>query len=288
MLYFQKILMVAFTIFWFSIYRYGIFYALAFLIGYFGLMQIGKLNLFPQNSKINYFLSEWLEDIIAFIALGVILWWRLGHVIIYGEGYYFNHPTEIFQVRKWGMSFIGGIIGVVSTLWIYLWKQKCTRKDFLMLFDLILIFVPVWIFFGRFGNFLNQELYGIPISELSSSFAQLLSSLHLTHTYTQIDQIIRVNTNFLSMLLEGLSIFIIQISIFLIQKKKKTRKTWFLATNFLILYSLIRFGLEYLRADSQLEIINGLSKSQWIFLLFIIIGISIKYFLNKQKTLDLN
>lgn len=82
-----------------------------------------------------------------------------------------------------------------------------SKQDFFLLFDLILLVVPIGIFFGRFGNFLNQELYGIAISQLPTALANTFQSLGLVHIYSQIDQIPRVNTNFLSMLLEGLTIF---------------------------------------------------------------------------------
>lgn len=158
--------MVAFQLFGFSIYWYGIFYTLAFLLGYFGLAWIGRQKWFAAKPQVQYFLSEGLENLILAIALGVLLGGRLGHVLIYGNGYYFQHLGEIFKVREGGMSFIGGILGVILSISLLCWAKKLTKKDFLLLFDLILIFVPLGIFFGRFGNFLNQELYGIPVSEL--------------------------------------------------------------------------------------------------------------------------
>lgn len=216
--------MVAFQLFGFSIYWYGIFYALAFLLGYFGLAWIGRQKWFVSQSQVQYFLSEGLENLILAIAIGVLLGGRLGHVLIYGNGYYFEHLGEIFKVREGGMSFIGGIIGVVLSISLLCWIKKLTKKDFLMLFDLILIFVPLGIFFGRFGNFLNQELYGIPASELPNWLNQIFSSLGLVHHYAQVDELQRINTNFLSMLFEGLTLFGIQLWGFLYALKRKRRK----------------------------------------------------------------
>lgn len=122
------------------------------------------------------------------------------------------------------MSFIGGILGVLSSVAILCILRKLTRRDFLILFDLMLIFVPVGIFFGRFGNFLNQELYGIPVSELPNWINQIFSSLGLVHYYSQVDELQRVNTNFLSMLFEGLLLFGIQLLGFVQALKKKRRK----------------------------------------------------------------
>ncbi len=279
--------MVAFQIFGFSVYRYGIFYAIAFLLGYFGLAWIGQKKRFSHFTQVQHFLTEGLENLILAIAVGVLVWGRLGHVLIYGNGYYFHHLGEMFKVWGGGMSFIGGILGVLASVAVLCMLRKLTKRDFLMLFDLMLLFVPLGIFFGRFGNYLNQELYGIPVSELPNWLSQIFSSLGLVHQYSQVDELQRVNTNFLSMLLEGLVLFGIQLWGFLRAIKKKRRKVWTLATNFLLYYSLIRFLLEYLRADSQQEIIVFLSKSQRFFLVFIGVALLIKWKMRKSERLEL-
>jgi hypothetical protein len=99
----------------------------------------------------------------------------------------------------------------VFSIALFVKLKNLTRKDFLFLFDLILIFVPLGIFFGRFGNYLNQELYGIPVSELPQWLSQVFSTFGLVHQYSRIDEIQRVNTNFLSMLFEGGGLFLAQL-----------------------------------------------------------------------------
>lgn len=277
--------MVAFQLFGLSIYWYGIFYALAFILGYFGFTWIGKQERFSTSPRIQKLLTEELEDLLFAIALGVIFGGRLGHVLIYGNGYYFSHLSEIFKVREGGMSFIGGILWVVFSIALFVKLKNLTRKDFLFLFDLILIFVPLGIFFGRFGNYLNQELYGIPVSELPQRLSQVFSTFGLVHQYSRIDEIQRVNTNFLSMLFEGGGLFLAQLAVAFCMIRQWKRKIWHLATNFLLYYSLIRFVLEYLRADSQQEIIVFLSKSQRFFLIFILIALGIKFLLSRNQPL---
>ena len=88
-------------------------------------------------------------------------------MLIYGEGYYFAHLTEIFKVWEGGMSFIGGIFGVVVSIFLLCLMKKVSKKEFFVLFDLMLIFV------------LNQELYGIPLAELPDRLGQFFSSLGL-------------------------------------------------------------------------------------------------------------
>jgi len=101
----------------------------------------------------------------------------------------------------------------VFSIALFVKLKNLTRKDFLFLFDLILIFVPLGIFFGRFGNYLNQELYGIPVSELPQRLSQVFSTFGLVHQYSRIDEIQRVNTNFLSMLFEGGGLFLAQLAV---------------------------------------------------------------------------
>ncbi len=275
--------MVAFTIFWFSIYRYGIFYAISFILWYFWLSRVGKKEWFKNYPKVQYFLTEGLEDFLLTIALWVVLGWRLGHVLIYWNWYYFSHPTEIFEVWKWWMSFIWGILGVVICLFSFLLYKKVSFKDIVILFDIVLVFVPFWILLWRLGNYLNQELYWIAITELPTQLAQFLNSLWLAHVYPQIDKIQRVNTNFLSMALEWLLILVSQIILLTRMVKKWEYRVWQLSTSFLLYYSIIRFFLEYLRADSQMEYIGFCTKSQRFFIIFIIIALVLKFYFNSKK-----
>lgn len=279
--------MVAFTIFGFSIYWYGIFYALAFIIGYLGLSWIGKKNIFFSFPKIQKLLTQDLEDLIFSIALGVVLGWRLGHILIYGNGYYFQNWEAIFKVWEGGMSFIGGIFGVLISVFIFFQIKGLKKREFFVIFDLILIFVPLGILLGRLWNFLNQELYGIPVDHLPSWLSTLFSTLGATYIYPKVDQFLRVNTNMLAMIFEWALLFWVQILTFFWQIKKRYWKVWLLATNFLLFYSLVRFWLEYLRADSQWEWIGILTKSQRFFLIFIIIALVLKLkvtpLLNSQK-----
>ena len=280
--------MVAFTIFWFSVYRYGIFYAISFILWYSWLSRVGKKEWFKNYPKVQYFLTNGLEDFLLVIALWVVLGWRLWHVLIYGNWYYFSHPAEILEVWKWWMSFIWWIIGVVICLFSYLFYKKASFRDVIILFDMVLVFVPLGILLWRLGNFLNQELYWIPITEIPWELAQVLTTLWLTHVYSQIDKFQRVNTNFLSMILEGLLILISQIILLIRMVRKKEYRVWQLSTSFLLYYSIIRFFLEYLRADSQQEFVWLCTKSQWFFVIFVLIAIVLKFYFNSRKEFHLS
>jgi prolipoprotein diacylglyceryltransferase len=140
---------------------------------------------------------------------------------------------------------------------------------------------------GRIGNFLNQELYGVVVSDrlprLWYPLFSILNDLNVFHVYTQIDTQLRVNTNFLSSFFEWLILLIITMSIIRIRVKKKAPQPGQIVGVFFIWYSFIRFLLEYLRADSQLEFHGRFSVSQWFFIGFFMVGVAILAFRKKIK-----
>ncbi len=271
------IVMIAFSIWSIDIYRYGIFYVVAFLAGYLFLYRISKKNIFWKTfPRLQTFLEKHLDDLMLYIFFGVLLWGRLGHVIIYDLQHYLQHPVEIFQVRKWGMSFIGGIVWVTIAMLILMRRKKLSWKELLLLGDLILAILPFGIMLGRIGNYLNQELYGIVASEVLGKFGypffSLLNQLGLMHVYSQVDELLRVNTNFLASFFEGFVLLVITMLVFRTRVHRKIVQPGKIVGIFLIGYSFIRFLLEYLRADSQLEFQGWFTISQWFFLVFFVVG----------------
>jgi phosphatidylglycerol:prolipoprotein diacylglycerol transferase len=135
------------------------------------------------------------------------------------------------------------------------------------------------IMLGRIGNFLNQELYGILVPEhmrwLGAWIVTFLTNLHIFHIYPLVGPELRVNTNFLASLFEWLTLFIIVFSIVCTRIKTKKPQPGKIVATFLIGYSLVRFLLEYIRADSQLEFHGRFSISQRFFLIFFVLGIAV-------------
>jgi len=160
---------------------------------------------------------------------------------------------------------------------LFLWKNKMSARDFFALWDLLFIPTAFGIMIGRVGNFLNQELYGIPVSEsIFSNFPQFsgfASKVWLFHVYSHIDTVLRINTNMLSSIFEGGLLLLVLLSISFFSLKKKTRFPGLLVGIFFVWYSIVRFLLEYRRTDSQLEFVGLLTKSQWFFLLFASFGL---------------
>jgi phosphatidylglycerol:prolipoprotein diacylglycerol transferase len=100
-----------------------------------------------------------IGDILFYIALGVILGGRLGYVLFYKPGHYLSHPLEVFAIWDGGMSFHGGLIGVILAM---AWFARATQRRFFAVADFIAPLTPIGLGAGRLGNFINQELWGAP------------------------------------------------------------------------------------------------------------------------------
>ena len=129
-------------------------YALAYITGLLlGWRYSLYLTKFPPNAVSRAALNDYL----VWATLGIVLGGRLGYVVFYQPAYFVENPTEIFQMWKGGMSFHGGLLGLI--LAAYLFARRRNIK-ILMLFDLISAVGPIGLFFGRIANFINGELWG--------------------------------------------------------------------------------------------------------------------------------
>ncbi|MGD9656122.1 MAG: prolipoprotein diacylglyceryl transferase [Methylocystis sp.] len=100
---------------------------------------------------------ESLDDLLVFVAFGVILGGRLGHVLIYDPAFYFAHPLEIFQTWKGGMAFHGGLIGAMIGMFFY---ARRSGVPLITVSDICAAAAPIGIFFGRLANFIKPEMWG--------------------------------------------------------------------------------------------------------------------------------
>lgn len=150
----QQMNPIAFSIFGLNIRWYALAYVAAFVIGYVlfkHLMRRPNSELDISNKK--------MDDLLTAIILGVVVGGRLGYVLFYNLGYFIAHPLEIFAVWNGGMSFHGGLIGVIGAVFWFGWKNKINSWRIL---DLMAVVAPIGLFFGRIANFINMELMGHP------------------------------------------------------------------------------------------------------------------------------
>ena len=267
--------MVAFSVFWVNVYWYGMFYLIGFILTYMFLFFLGKSNILSKYPKLQNFLKNNLDDLMIALIIWVLFGGRLWEVFIYEWDYFSQYPSEIIKVWHGGMSFFGWILWVILSLVVLFKVKKLSWKDFVLFLDCIVFIVPIGIILWRFGNYLNQELYWWVVPEwawwLSEWFVSFLTNLNFFHVYPKVDSLLRVNTNFISILFEWIILFLLILFVSLKQIKKKNIKVWLNSSVFLIFYSLFRFFIEYLRVDSQSQMVWVFTTSQWLFLCLFVI-----------------
>ncbi|MDD3144659.1 MAG: prolipoprotein diacylglyceryl transferase [Candidatus Gracilibacteria bacterium] len=205
---------------------YGLMYATSFLIGYFILEKRKVIE------------KKYLEDIFLYIFLGVVLGGRFGYILFYNLSNYISNPIDIFKVWEGGMSFHGGVIGVIIAMFLFSKKKKIS---FLTIADQITLVLPIGLGLGRIGNYLNKELLGF--SNYNGLFA----------VYK--DGVGYFPSPLLESFLEGIVLFIILNLLYIKGILKKGQ----IASLFLILYSIFRLFTEifFRQPDVQIGYIFG-------------------------------
>jgi phosphatidylglycerol:prolipoprotein diacylglycerol transferase len=133
-----------------GIHWYGLMYIVGFIAGWWlGRYRAGR----PGSG----WRKQEIPDLLVYVAFGIVIGGRLGYVLFYNPGHYLAHPLEVIQIWKGGMSFHGGLIGVILAMVLYARK---TERSFLAVADFIAPLVPIGLGTGRIGNFINHELWG--------------------------------------------------------------------------------------------------------------------------------
>ena len=230
---------VAFSVGPLAVRWYGLMYLLGFGFAWWlGLRRIGR-GAAPIDRR-------QFDDLIFYAVLGVILGGRLGYVLFYKPGYYASHPLEIPAVWQGGMSFHGGLLGVIAAMGLAARKHKL---DFLRLMDFIAPLCPLGIAAGRMGNFINGELWGRP------------TDLPWGMLFRNAGGVPRHPSQLYEFALEGLTLFAL-----LWWFSSKPRQRGEVSALFLIGYGCLRFLAEFAREpDSFLGILAlGMTMGQWL------------------------
>ena len=231
-------------------------YSLAYIFGILaGWVLAKRFFINNQEIKIKF------DDYVTYLIFGIIIGGRLGYVLFYNLDYYFENPIDIFKIWQGGMSFHGGVIGIII---VSVWFANKNQQNVFSYLDVISLVAPIGIFFGRISNFINSELYGTQ------------TSLPWGVKFIQIDNITRHPSQIYEALFEGIILFIILNFVFL----GFLKRPGVISGLFLILYSIFRFFIEFTREpDLHLGLLFlDLSLGQLISLITIIIGIIIVYF----------
>ena len=238
---------VAFQIFSLEIKWYSLSYIIGILTGWI----LAKRILIKDNN-----LREKFDDYITYVILGIIVGGRLGYILFYNFDYYLNNIVDVFKVWQGGMSFHGGLLGLIIVS--VLFAKKNNHNPYIYL-DIVSLVAPIGIFFGRIANFINSELYGKE------------TVLPWGVKFEKIDNLYRHPSQLYEAFFEGL--FLLVILIFF-QKSVSAKNPGFISGIFLIFYSFFRFVIEFFRVpDAQLGyVFLNLSMGQILCLIFFIFG----------------
>ncbi|ABM29959.1 prolipoprotein diacylglyceryl transferase [Nitratidesulfovibrio vulgaris] len=150
MLTFPRIDPVAITLGPLQFRWYGLMYLFGFLSGWW----LGRRRAAQPGSR---WTGEMVDDMVTYVILGVVLGGRIGYILFYDLAYYLSNPTQIFSIWNGGMSFHGGLLGVVFAMWLL---GRRNGLGFMDVSDFVAPLIPPGLFFGRIGNFINGELWG--------------------------------------------------------------------------------------------------------------------------------
>ena len=212
----------------FQIRWYSLAYITGIALGWlYAIKIIEKLSL-----EKNYFSvkREQFDELITYLVIGIVLGGRLGYVIFYNFKYYSENIVEVFKLWQGGMSFHGGLIGLIIAVYIY---SKNSKTDFFKFTDIISCVAPIGIFLGRIANFINGELYG------------KVSTLPWAIIFPYTDNVARHPSQIYEEFLEGFILFIL-LNYFAF-KKKLIIKSGYISGLFLIFYSILRIIAEKFR-----------------------------------------
>ena len=247
---------IAIEFFSIEIRWYSLAYISGILLGWF----LGK-KIFISNLG----LKEKFDDYITYVILGIIIGGRLGYVVFYNPYYYSNNLIDIFKIWQGGMSFHGGLIGIIFASIIF--SKKNNQDEFLYM-DIVALVAPIGIFFGRIANFINSELYGT------------ITNVSWAVTFIQVDNLPRHPSQLYEAILEGIFLFLILIYF----RNKFLHKPGTISGLFLIFYSIFRFFVEFFRMpDEQLGyVFLNLSMGQVVSLIFVLSGVLLFYIKNEN------
>lgn len=233
---------------------YGIIYALGFIIAYFFISYLSK----ERKLKLT---KDDIWDFLFYLIIGTVIGARLFEIIIYNPIYYFKNPLEMLALWHGGLSFHGGLLGAIIAVFLFCRKKKIEFYD---LADICVIPLAFALFLGRIGNFLNGELVGrITNLPWCVKFKNYGGCRHPSQLYES---------------LKNLFIF----SALWLLKNKKLKKG-ILFWSFILMYSSLRFFVEFFRApDEQIGFILGLTMGQWLSIIMFVIGLYFFVRINKK------
>lgn len=230
-------------------------YSMAYLVGIIAAWMLIKRQVKLNNIPLT---KENIEDLVFDVTMGIILGGRLGYVLFYGTSVFWEHPLQILAIWNGGMSFHGGIAGVVLALWYF---SHSIKMPFLKVTDLVVLYVPIGIFLGRLANFINDELWG------------RVTDVPWAVRFPNGGFLPRHPSQIYEALAEGVLMFVV-LNVLWRYKAVKER-TGLVSSVFAVMYALMRMGMEQFREpDTQLGFFfNVITMGQILSLPLLIVGV---------------
>lgn len=245
-----------------QIHWYGIMY----LVGFATAWWLGRRRAMSPRAL---FSPEQVGDLVFYGALGVVIGGRIGYMLFYNLDHFLANPLNIFKVWQGGMSFHGGLLGVLVAMWLY---GRRLGRGFFQVTDFIAPLVPVGLGAGRIGNFINGELWGRPTDV---PWAMVFPD-------PRAGGIPRHPSQLYEFLLEGVALFTI-LWLF----SRKPRPTMAVSALFLICYGTFRFIAEFFRTpDPQLGFIafGWLTMGQLLSAPMVVVGIALLWWAYRRHS----
>ncbi|MBN2644109.1 MAG: prolipoprotein diacylglyceryl transferase [Desulfuromonadaceae bacterium] len=243
-----------------SVRWYGLMYLAGFLCGWIFIRGHVRREHLPLS-------SEDISELLFLCVLGVVAGGRLGYVLFYHPSFYVTHPLRIFSIWEGGMSFHGGLIGVVGSVVFF-----CRRRLLPMgkMADMLVMAACFGLCFGRMGNFINGELWG-RVTDVPWGMVFPFAGPDPRHP-SQLYQAV----------LEGPVLFSVLWVLY-----RRRLADWSVFFSFVTGYAFFRFGVEFVRQpDQHLGLLTfGWSMGQWLSLPMAVVGLVALIILNRRRTL---
>lgn len=233
-----------------SVRWYGLMYLIAFLLA-------NWLANRAADKPGSGWTREQVSDLMFYGFLGVVLGGRIGYVLFYQFGAWLDDPAYLLRIWEGGMSFHGGVLGVLTAMAIFARK---TQKNFLQLGDFVVILLPLGLGAGRIGNFINAELWGRP------------TEVPWAVLFPNAGALPRHPSQLYEFLLEGLVLFVM-----LVLYRRQQPPAGAVGGLFLLGYGCFRFFVEFFREpDAHLGLLSlGMSMGQWLCVPMILTGLAL-------------